>query len=753
MSKTFQVGNVNDLELLYSVLRQEYPKQHIEVCFDYSTKRYSIEVSKKPFNGDPKVPVDVNIQVVYGDSVTGDTPLVLRDPATKNVFIKTIDSLTNEWQEYPGFKMFGQDIRLEKQFGTTHYEVWCDQGWTPIKKVIRHKTDKKIFRVLTHTGVVDVTEDHSLCTPNLEKIKPCELKIGDHLLHSFPTEFHENEVAMVKLPKTTVGETKTCTTCNETKDISMFYKNIATMSGYVNRCKECSYYKTSSHPLRNNRKNFDLSDYPLTPDEARVWGFFLGDGSCGRYECASGVKRSWALNNAAYSRLEKYKSILEKVEPMEFKILDTLKSSGVYKLVPVGSIAYMVDKYRPLFYDLVDATTAGDKLKIVPNCILNASLEIRQAFWEGYWDADGAKTGMYSVDKPSFACKGKIGSQGLYYLMRSLGFDIGIYASNQINKQKYYHLRYTNFRNKQETVVKKIFELKGAQDKFVYDLETECGRFQVGVGQMVGFNTDSCFLRFKYNRDDKRANRVDTFKLATLCGDKLTDEVFARPPIVLEFEKVFQPFILLTKKRYIAKKYENIKDPFALKGVDAKGIALTRRDYCKMVKNCYKEMIDAIMDDSGQYTSPVKESTSIFKRYISNIEKYDVPIDELVVSAALAANYKSDNLPHVNLARKLKERKEEVSVGDRVPYIFIESDDPKQKKYELAEDPKYAQQNNLKFNRLCYLEQLAKPILSLLKIILVEHETELDAIIDHVNDKIVKFGGKKLKPSDFKMED
>ena len=47
-----------------------------------------------------------------------------------------------------------------------------------------------------------------------------------------------------------------------------------------------------------------------------------------------------------------------KIEPKnvvsDFKVLDTIKSSGVYKLVPVGSIKYMVEKYRNLMYDKED---------------------------------------------------------------------------------------------------------------------------------------------------------------------------------------------------------------------------------------------------------------------------------------------------------------------------------------------------------------------------------------------------------------
>ena len=42
-----------------------------------------------------------------------------------------------------------------------------------------------------------------------------------------------------------------------------------------------------------------------------------------------------------------------------------MKSSGVRKLVPKGSIKFMVDKFRDLFYD-------KDKYKIVPNHILNS---------------------------------------------------------------------------------------------------------------------------------------------------------------------------------------------------------------------------------------------------------------------------------------------------------------------------------------------------------------------------------------------
>ena len=557
----FKVSNINDLELLYSILREKYPKNEIDILFNWNTKHYTITVTEKPYILDPKVPVDLNIQVVYGDSVTGDTPLVLKKD--NQIYIETIQSIfdiTNK-QEYLGFKMFDKTIRLEKEFSTTDYQIWTDAGWVDIKRVIRHKCEKKIYRVLTHTGCIDVTEDHSLITQDLEPIKPGELKVGDSLLHSFPKEFLET--------------------------------------------KDC-------------------------------------------------IKKSININNN------------------------------------------------------------------------------------------------------TFITTSKLQAQRIYYLLQSFGFNVHIDNINTvfiINKIEGLALRV-----EKETVVKKIID-KGTTNDYVYDIETDIGRFGAGVGQLQCYNTDSVFLRFQYNREDFNENRKDTFRLATVCGDNLTENIFNRKPIELEFEKVFHPFILLTKKRYIANKFENTKDPFQLKCVDAKGIALTRRDYCPMVKNCYKQIIDTILNDktsTGEtcdktYDS-VKHSTDIYKSFVDKIYNYEIKIDDLIVSAMLASSYKTKPV-HVQLAERLKLRKEEVQVGSRIPYIFIESNDPKQQKSELGEDPKYAIQNNLKYNRSCYLEQLAKPILGFYKIALKNREDLLDNIINYTNDILVKCGGKALRPSDFKIED
>jgi len=545
----FRTTTVEDTEMIYSLLRDKYPGRQIEIEFNDNTKEYFLSVTSEEFKEDPEIPVDIKIKIVYGDSVTGDTPLLLKKG--NKIYIETIESIFDEFAkiEYPGFKLFDKTIRLEKEYCLSNYQIWSDVGWIDIRKVIRHKCEKRIYRILTHTGCVDVTEDHSMLTYDKEPVKPGDLKVGDVLLHSFPKEFN-NELS----------------------------------------------------------KSLDL-------------------------------------------------------------------------------------------------------FKVNESCIYDNKLDAQRAF----------------------------------YKYKSLGYHVTIDLIDFNYKLKYECVDDRCVKDNENII---LIVDKGLTNDYVYDIETEIGRFGVGVGQLHAYNTDSIFISLKYNRQDFVKNRQDTFKLATICGDNVTDKVFNREPICLEFEKVFQPFILLTKKRYIGKKYENMKDPFKLKEITKSGIAITRRDYCNMVKNCYSEVINVIVNDDGN----IDDSVEIYKRYIDRIDNYQIDIEDLVVSAMLAKSYKTKPV-HVHLADKLKERREEVQIGDRIPYIYIESDDPTCQKSELGEDPKYAIEHNLKFNRKCYLEQLAKPLLGFFKCVLSDNEDILDDIINYTNDKLVEYGGSKLKPSDFKMKD
>ena len=123
-------------------------------------------------------------ELIYGDSVSGDTPITIKN-VDGSISVTTIEELSNTWTSYDQFKA-GESNRKEKQQSIIDAKVWTHKGWSKIKRVIRHKTVKKKYRILTHTGCIDVTEDHSLLSSNCEILKSKDVSIGDDLLHSFP---------------------------------------------------------------------------------------------------------------------------------------------------------------------------------------------------------------------------------------------------------------------------------------------------------------------------------------------------------------------------------------------------------------------------------------------------------------------------------------------------------------------------------------------------------------------------------------
>lgn len=122
-------------------------------------------------------PVWKGSEVIYGDSVAADTPIMVR---IKGAFeILHISQLSGKYVAY-GDK---ESCELED------VEVWSDAGWTKVHRVIRHKVGKKMYRVWTEDACVDVTEDHSMLKSDGTPVKPTECTRD--LLHAEYPDFPE----------------------------------------------------------------------------------------------------------------------------------------------------------------------------------------------------------------------------------------------------------------------------------------------------------------------------------------------------------------------------------------------------------------------------------------------------------------------------------------------------------------------------------------------------------------------------------
>jgi DNA polymerase elongation subunit (family B) len=123
-------------------------------------------------------------EVIYGDSVTSYTPVYVRT-ADGVIDVCTIESLAEKYGNSKWIPCMEDGKQTKEACELNQIETWTDKGWTPLKRVIRHTLapHKKIVRVLTHTGVVDVTDDHSLLDSHGNPVTSKEVSIGSSLLH------------------------------------------------------------------------------------------------------------------------------------------------------------------------------------------------------------------------------------------------------------------------------------------------------------------------------------------------------------------------------------------------------------------------------------------------------------------------------------------------------------------------------------------------------------------------------------------
>ena len=151
----------------------------------------AIERFYGPESKDPRCAARCMAKVVYGDSVTGDTPVRIKQeprvgsPTDSMLWTLPIDSL-HTLEPGQGWHREG-----DKEF----YELercwsWTETGWTRIHRIIRHRLPptKQIHRVFLTVGWIDVTSDHSLLTAAGEMITPREVVVGTRLLSTLYPE-------------------------------------------------------------------------------------------------------------------------------------------------------------------------------------------------------------------------------------------------------------------------------------------------------------------------------------------------------------------------------------------------------------------------------------------------------------------------------------------------------------------------------------------------------------------------------------
>jgi DNA polymerase elongation subunit (family B) len=250
------------------------------------------------------------------------------------------------------------------------------------------------------------------------------------------------------------------------------------------------------------------------------------------------------------------------------------------------------------------------------------------------------------------------------------------------------------------------------------------------------FFLDSVFCNFPNSTLD------EAISLNHKAEEILTDIIFdcKNTQIVMEYEKSYMPMVIIKKKNYIGCKYE--MDRYRFK-VDYKGIALKRRNYCKTVKDIYWNMVHPslgiekgpngkLQKVSWNYTEgpdraiqSLSDSLAVLLLKENNSTLVRDDYNDFCISASLKSEYKSDNLPHVQLAKRMKERDESSAPvsGSRFLYVIINEDNRTDVLSAKSEDPQFAFDHGLAIDYIFYLEnQIRKPIMKFMNLLGKWHE-------------------------------
>ncbi len=283
-------------------------------------------------------------------------------------------------------------------------------------------------------------------------------------------------------------------------------------------------------------------------------------------------------------------------------------------------------------------------------------------------------------------------------------------------------------------------------------LENDCG------GQVVYNDTDSAYTYFPH-LENKTANYIWSFAHDVV---KRVAKIFP-PPMKLEFEdKVYFKFLILTKKRYVGQTIDEIGR------VDEKmtkrGIVLTRRDNCRVLRDIYERCILYILDNIEELVKlkTMDRDLILHNPIVSKLLQLiycgkdngpygvqdmftwcpEYTYKDFVITKGLTRdNYKGKREPvHSFVANVMRSRGIDVPQGSRIEYLLLDRGtgyDKKILQQDKAEDVGYFQEykNFLRIDYLFYLEkQVVKPLDELLKVTIF-HE---GLVKQHFKDRVNK---------------
>lgn len=278
-------------------------------------------------------------------------------------------------------------------------------------------------------------------------------------------------------------------------------------------------------------------------------------------------------------------------------------------------------------------------------------------------------------------------------------------------------------------------------------------------GSMIIYgDTDSVFVKFHFDNDSTKENLLQR---SLEYGFEVEHGIqpLLRYPHVLEFEKVYFPYYLFSKKKYAGYKYESDiyekynKDMSIIITKfkkDFNGIAPKRRDSCVLAKTFYLDTLWTLFN-----TNDIVCAYNILQENLQKLVQGNIPLDNLIVTKTLKSFYENpDQIGHKVLADRLEEQGlYKFMPNDRIPFIFIDIPFEKTMISDTMEHPDLVKKYNKVPDYIYYIEnQLGNNIAQLFYLIVEKLPQYTQYISDiHHFEKRKKILNKKYGNDDKKI--
>lgn len=550
----------------------------------------------------------------YGDSITGERPVVLRDPRG-DVVIRKIEDV---WGMFgPAMRAPGGKRTKQPQSGWMALARASDgrEGWFPLCRVIRHRVSKDIWKITTKRGQVEVTADHSIMVGG-KAVKP----------KRFASEGMEFDVV-----RAASGAHRSVIDILEYVggfDVRVPYKGREIVRRLVADPDDPNWLLLDGWGDPDSRvRRFYKVGSPELDALVRLCAAYASDGSAsirgvtaGRYMLSFCKQDSGLL--------------------VELQAYADLICSGVEWFGPYWSDGAGVHVLRSgtATMSVFFAALCGfkSKQKRLPDFVFGLPTDGLMVVWEQLKKGDASTCGKqwkYGSSSPVLAAQ-------VSYLLDLLDCETGLTYRESKNHWTVRTRPNGSARKRRVIGVAK----RAAEKEAVYDLEVEGAHtFVDGIGRVLCHNTDSVFVA-----GDGEAFRAFVSRMNASWAERLRQfGIKGKHYIDLDFEKTFRRLIMVSAKRYAG--------AFAMyKGKDAtdakpevKGLEFKRGDTLSIAREFQTEIVLALLESELPSVDRMWEVVARWREH--------------VLRGALAA---SDVVLSQSLSRPLREYSADYTRGD-----------------------------------------------------------------------------------------